>query len=83
MANLATKAGVEGEAVLRIQTPLIRMSKADIVRLGSELGVDFSLTRSCYDPDDAGRACGACDSCQLRLRGFAEAGLRDPIDYRT
>src|SRR5579884_3140533 len=83
MANLATRAGVEGATLLRIQTPLIRMSKAEIVRLGRELGVDFSLTRSCYDPDPEGRACGACDSCQLRLKGFTEAGLRDPIEYRS
>src|SRR5579884_2125887 len=83
MANLATKAGVEGETMLRVQTPLIRLSKAGIIRLGRELGVDFSLTRSCYDPDAQGRACGECDSCQLRLRGFAEAGLADPIEYRA
>ncbi|HZU24176.1 MAG TPA: 7-cyano-7-deazaguanine synthase QueC [Bryobacteraceae bacterium] len=83
MAGLATKAGVEGATLLRIQTPLIHMSKAEIVRLGRELGVDFSLTRSCYDPDPEGRACGACDSCQLRLKGFTEAGLRDPIEHRS
>ena len=82
MANLATKAGVEGRTALRIQTPLIRLSKAEIVRLGSELGVDFSLTRSCYDPDAEGRACGACDSCLLRRKGFAEAGIADPTIYR-
>jgi 7-cyano-7-deazaguanine synthase len=83
MAGLATKAGVEGAALLRVQTPLIQMSKAQIVRLGAELGVDFLLTHSCYDPDEAGRACGACDSCQLRLKGFDEAGLRDPVAYRS
>src|SRR5581483_3260293 len=83
MANLATRAGVEGETVLRIQTPLVRMSKAVIVRLAIELGVDTSLTRSCYDPDEAGRACGQCDSCQLRRKGFAEAGVTDAIEYRT
>ena len=82
MANLATKAGVEGRTSLRIQTPLIRLSKAGIVRLGTELGVDFSLTRSCYDPDAEGRACGACDSCLLRRKGFAEAGIADPTIYR-
>jgi len=79
MANLATKAGVEGSTAMRIQTPLIRMSKADIVRLGRELGVDFSLTRSCYDPDADGRACGQCDSCVLRRKGFDEAGVADPV----
>ena len=79
MANLATKAGVEGSTAMRIQTPLIRMSKADIVRLGRELGVDFSLTRSCYDPDAEGRACGQCDSCVLRRKGFDEAGVADPV----
>ena len=83
MANLATKAGVEGETALRIQTPLVRMTKADIVRLARELGVDVGLTHSCYDPDERGRACGACDSCQLRRKGFAEAGLTDPIEYRA
>jgi 7-cyano-7-deazaguanine synthase len=82
MANLATKAGVEGRTRIRIHTPLIRLSKAAIVRLGSELGVDFRLTHSCYDPDEHGRACGECDSCRLRLKGFAEAGLADPIEYR-
>jgi 7-cyano-7-deazaguanine synthase len=82
MANLATKAGVEGRTRIRIHTPLIRLSKAAIIRLGSELGVDFRLTHSCYDPDDRGRSCGECDSCRLRLKGFAEAGLADPIEYR-
>ena len=82
MANLATKAGVEGRTRIRIHTPLIQLSKAAIVRLGSELGVDFRLTHSCYDPDPRGRACGECDSCRLRLKGFAEAGLADPIEYR-
>jgi 7-cyano-7-deazaguanine synthase len=79
MANLATKAGVEGRTHLRIETPLLRMSKADIVRKAAELGVDFALTHSCYDPDDMGRPCGACDSCVLRSKGFAEAGLADPV----
>ena len=82
MANLATKAGVEGRTRIRIHTPLIRLSKAAIIRLGSELGVDFRLTHSCYDPDERGRACGECDSCRLRLKGFAEAGLADQIEYR-
>ena len=79
MANLATKAGVEGRTQIRIQTPLIGLTKEQIVRLGCELGVDFSLTHSCYDPDEAGRPCGACDSCLLRRKGFAEAGLVDPL----
>jgi len=81
MANLATRAAVEGSP-LRIHAPLIAMTKGDILTLGTSLGVDYSLTTSCYDPDDAGRACGRCDSCLLRLKGFAEAGLRDPIEYR-
>ena len=78
LANLATKAGVEGTTKLTIQAPLIRMTKADIVRTAVELGLDLSLTHSCYDPDTAGGACGECDSCQLRQRGFAEAGVADP-----
>jgi 7-cyano-7-deazaguanine synthase len=82
LASLATKAGVEGRMQLRIHTPLIRMSKTDIVRTGHELGVDYSLTRSCYDPAADGAACGQCDSCLLRLKGFAESGLVDPIRYR-
>jgi 7-cyano-7-deazaguanine synthase len=77
MANLATKAGVEGRTQLKIQTPLLRMSKAEIVKLAHELGLDFSLTHSCYDPDAAGRPCGQCDSCLLRAKGFSEAGLED------
>jgi 7-cyano-7-deazaguanine synthase len=81
MANLATKAGVEGRSRLTIHTPLIQLAKSDILRLGAELGVDFGLTHSCYDPDERGRACGLCDSCRLRLKGFAEAGLRDPVQY--
>jgi len=80
-ANLATKAGVEGTLRFRLHAPLIKLSKAEIVRLGSELGVDFSLTHSCYDPDPHGRPCGRCDSCQLRRKGFAEAGLVDPLSY--
>jgi 7-cyano-7-deazaguanine synthase len=82
MANLATKAGVEGRTRVRIHTPLIRLSKREIVELARDLGVDFSLTHSCYDPDSAGRSCGQCDSCRLRLKGFEEAGLPDPIPYR-
>lgn len=79
MANLATKSGVEGRTRVEIHTPLIALSKADIVRLGAELGLDFGLTHSCYDPDAQGRPCGACDSCLLRAKGFAEAGISDPV----
>lgn len=79
-ANTGTKAGAEGEE-LKIVAPLARLSKAEIIRLGSELGVDFSLTHSCYDPDAQGRACGACDSCRIRRRGFEEAGVADPTRY--
>lgn len=82
MANLATRAGVEG-STLHIRAPLIALSKADIIRLGTSLGVDYSLTTSCYDPTVHGVACGHCDSCLLRLKGFAEAGLKDPMRYRT
>ncbi|HKX00585.1 MAG TPA: 7-cyano-7-deazaguanine synthase QueC [Bryobacteraceae bacterium] len=78
MANLATKAAVEGRTRLKIHTPLIRLSKAEIVKLGCELGLDFSLTHSCYDPDPSGRPCGQCDSCLLRRKGFEEAGVEDP-----
>ncbi|MBV9695261.1 MAG: 7-cyano-7-deazaguanine synthase, partial [Alphaproteobacteria bacterium] len=81
MANLATKAGVEGTQRWRIHAPLLHMTKAEIIRRGTELGVEFASTHSCYDPDPAGKACGACDSCLLRLKGFAEAGLRDPATY--
>jgi 7-cyano-7-deazaguanine synthase len=81
MANLATKAGVEGAAPLKIHAPLISMSKADIIRRGMELGVDYALTHSCYDPTAEGLSCGRCDSCRLRLKGFAEAGLIDPLRY--
>ena len=80
LANLATKAGVEG-AGLRIHAPLLRLSKADIVREGMRLGVDFSQTVSCYRADDQGRACGHCDACQLRAAGFADAGVPDPTHY--
>lgn len=79
MANLATRAGVEGRTILKIYTPLIRLTKAEIVRLGRKLGVDYALTHSCYDPGAGGRPCGACDSCLLRAKGFAEAGERDPL----
>jgi 7-cyano-7-deazaguanine synthase len=81
MADLATRAGVEGRQRLRIHTPLIRMSKAEIIRTGVGAGVDYGLTLSCYDPAPAG-ACGRCDACVLRLKGFREAGLRDPAPYR-
>jgi 7-cyano-7-deazaguanine synthase len=81
MANLATKAGVEGKNRTRIHVPLIEMAKAEIIRKGLEFGVDYTLTWSCYDPAPDGRACGLCDSCQLRLKGFIEAGLDDPISY--
>jgi len=77
MALVATKAGVEGRP-LRILAPLLRLSKADIIGLGAELGLDYALTHSCYAPDAAGRPCGRCDSCRLRAKGFAEAGLTDP-----
>jgi 7-cyano-7-deazaguanine synthase len=83
MANLATRASVEGLIRFRIHTPLIEMSKAEIIRLGLELGVDYGLTRSCYDPTREGLACGQCDSCLLRLRGFAANGLVDPARYVT
>ncbi|UTF61067.1 7-cyano-7-deazaguanine synthase QueC [Gilvimarinus sp. DA14] len=81
MANLATKAGTEGQK-LSIRTPLIDLSKADIIRQGIELGVDYSLTVSCYQADDDGRACGRCDSCRLRCAGFEQAGVADPTRYR-
>jgi 7-cyano-7-deazaguanine synthase len=77
MANLATKAGVEGRTNIRIHTPLIDLSKAEIVKLGARLGVPFGVTHSCYDPDASGRACGECDSCLLRAKGFREAGIED------
>jgi len=80
-ANLATAAAVEGKGRYRIHTPIIEMTKAQIILSGTELGVDYSLTHSCYDPDSEGRSCGQCDSCRLRLKGFAEAGLKDPIRY--
>jgi 7-cyano-7-deazaguanine synthase len=82
LANLATKAGVEGTIEFRIHTPLIEMTKAEIIRRGTELGVDYALTHSCYMPSQSGIACGRCDACRLRLKGFAAAGLTDPILYR-
>ena len=81
MANLATKAGVEGLTRVKINTPLLNMSKARIIKKGIELGVDYSLTHSCYDPNFEGIACGLCDSCILRKKGFKEAGVKDPIKY--
>jgi 7-cyano-7-deazaguanine synthase len=83
MANLATKAGVATDKRFRIHTPLIAMTKAQIIRHGLALGVDFSRTHSCYDPTPAGIACGLCDSCRLRLKGFIEAGIPDPVRYAT
>ena len=82
MANLATKAGVEGITKIRIMTPLINMTKARIIKKGIELGVDYSLTHSCYNPSFEGLACGLCDSCLLRKKGFIEAGVTDPTNYR-
>ncbi len=79
MANLATKAGVEGRQRLTIRTPLMEMSKAQIIQQGTQLGVDYGLTMSCYDPGPGGVPCGGCDSCRLRSKGFAEAGLTDPL----
>ena len=81
MANLATKAGVEGRSKFKIHTPLIHMTKAQIIKKGLELRLDYSLTWSCYDPRPEGLACGLCDSCQLRLKGFKEASFKDPIPY--
>lgn len=83
MANLATRAGLEGHQRLAIHTPLIALSKADIVRRGIALGVDFALTSSCYEPDSSGLPCGACDSCLLRAKGFTEAGIVDPLLARS
>ncbi|MBN2448333.1 MAG: 7-cyano-7-deazaguanine synthase, partial [Phycisphaerae bacterium] len=82
MATLATRAGVEGRP-LNIHAPLIKLSKADIIRRGIELGVDYCLTRSCYDPDRRGNACGHCDSCRLRLEAFARVGMADPAPYQA
>jgi 7-cyano-7-deazaguanine synthase len=83
LANLATKAGVEGSLQFRIHAPLIAMTKADIIRRGTELGVDYTLTHSCYAPNDSGTPCGRCDACQIRLKGFADAGYEDPVDYQA
>ena len=83
LANLATRAGVEGRTKVTIRAPLIALSKAAIITLGKSLGVDYSQTTSCYDPTAAGEACGRCDACQLRLKGFSEAGFEDPIAYAT
>jgi 7-cyano-7-deazaguanine synthase len=83
MANLATRAGVESEARMTIRTPLISLTKAEIIKLGLSLGVDYAGTTSCYDPGSNGEACGRCDACQLRLKGFREAGISDPIRYTT
>jgi 7-cyano-7-deazaguanine synthase len=82
MANLATKANVEGRTKITIHTPLLRLTKAEIIKLGLQLGVDYSITSTCYDPDAQGRACGHCDACILRLKGFAEAGSKDPVTYQ-
>jgi len=81
MANLATKSGIEGQSHIQIHTPLINLTKAEIIRLGIEMGVDYSLTHSCYDPKEDGTACSHCDACKLRLKGFEEAGLTDPLTY--
>ncbi|MDW7645179.1 MAG: 7-cyano-7-deazaguanine synthase QueC [Desulfuromonadales bacterium] len=81
LANLATREGVEGRGRYRIHAPLMTLTKGEIIRRGLELGVDYGLTHSCYDPTPEGLSCGACDSCRLRLKGFAEAGIKDPIDY--
>jgi 7-cyano-7-deazaguanine synthase len=82
LANLATKAGVDGSLRFRIHAPLVKLTKAEIIRRGIQLGVDYALTHSCYAPGAAGTACGRCDACQLRLCGFAEAGIADPIEYQ-
>lgn len=82
MANLATKAGVEGNTRLSIHTPLIRLTKSQIIRRGLNLGVDYSLTSTCYDPSSSGEACGRCDACILRRKGFLENGIEDPVAYQ-
>lgn len=83
MANLATAAAIEKKGKYTIQTPIIDMSKAEIIEKGTQLGVDYSLTHSCYDPDEKGKPCAQCDSCKLRLKGFEQASLIDPLDYST
>src|SRR5437762_6430747 len=82
LANLATKTAVEGQGTFRIHAPLLKKTKAEIIREGVRRGVDYSVTMSCYDPDSEGRACGRCDSCRLRLKGFQEAGIKDSIRYQ-
>jgi 7-cyano-7-deazaguanine synthase len=82
-ANLATAAAIEGRGKFRIHTPIIAMTKSQIILRGLQLGLDYGLTHSCYDPDDQGRSCGHCDSCQLRLKGFDQAGLKDPAVYQS
>jgi 7-cyano-7-deazaguanine synthase len=82
LAQVATKAGVEKRGTFRVHAPLLKMTKAEIIREGVRLGVDYSVTLSCYDPDEQGRACGRCDSCQLRRKGFLEAGVADPTRYQ-
>lgn len=81
MANLGTRGGVEGTNPVHVRAPLIDLTKAEIIKLGLRLGVDYSITQSCYDPDETGAACGRCDACQLRLKGFAENGTKDPARY--
>ncbi len=81
MANLATAAAVQGKGKFKIHTPIIKMTKTEIIKTGIKLGVDYSLTHSCYDPDKRGRSCGRCDSCLLRIKGFTQAGLKDPLKY--
>ncbi|MBL7106364.1 MAG: 7-cyano-7-deazaguanine synthase QueC [Phycisphaerae bacterium] len=80
-ANLATAAAIEKKGIYKIHTPIIELSKAEIITAGTKLGVDYSLTHSCYDPTPQGKSCGKCDSCRLRLKGFKEAGIKDPIEY--
>ena len=82
MANLATKVGVEGQTTLKIHTPLLQLTKGQIVAKGLELDVDYGITITCYDPDAEGRSCGRCDACHLRLKGFMEAGVQDPVEYQ-
>jgi len=81
-ANLATAAAIQNKGQYHIHTPIINMTKAEIILTGTKLGVDFTLTHSCYDPDQQGRSCGRCDSCRLRLKGFDEAGINDPVEYQ-
>ncbi|MEK6250018.1 MAG: 7-cyano-7-deazaguanine synthase QueC, partial [Planctomycetales bacterium] len=82
LANLATKAGVEGSLDFKIHTPLIALTKSEIIKLGLDLGIDYQLTHSCYDPDNQGTSCGRCDACLLRQQGFNDAGLADPLSYQ-